>query len=137
MTAPWWAAFPPVTAKVSCGSARHRLRWEHGQLTAADHPEGESELVLAALGGEASGCITMIQAWNSQSDNPDALAAGPRTARDTITRPEAAVLPPFGPGRATFSRPMIAAYSSTLTVRTHTVTGHAAMSRTAVTRTVG
>jgi hypothetical protein len=133
MKAPWWAAFPPVTARVSCGSARHRLRWENGQLTAADHPEGESELVLAALGGEAPGCITMIQAWNSQADNLDVLATGPRTARDKIAVPEASGLLPLGRGGATFSRPMVAASSSTLTMTVRTGAGRAA-ARTAVRR---
>jgi hypothetical protein len=118
MTAPWWAAFPPLSARVPCGAATHQLRWAGGELTAADHADAESELVLAALGGEAAGCVQMIQAWNGHCDDPDVLALGPRGARDKLARRDAGdVMPRSGwSGRTVSSRPMAMAYSSTVTM---------------------
>src|SRR5271166_2121600 len=86
MTAPWWAAFPPVTAKVEC-DGRHRLRWEDGKIVALDHPDAESELVLAALGGDQPECVSLMRAWGAHSDNLDVLALGPRSARDQLVSP--------------------------------------------------
>ena len=86
MSAPWWAAFPPVTASVSC-AAKHRLRWQDGKLTAVDHPDAESELVLAALGGDQPECVRLMRAWGTHGTNLDVLAFGPRSAADTIALP--------------------------------------------------
>ena len=86
MNAPWWAAFPPVTVTVSC-ARKHRLRWQDGKLAALDHPDAESELVLAALGGEHPECVRLLMAWNAHSADLDVLAFGPRSAADTITVP--------------------------------------------------
>jgi len=84
---PWWAAFPPVTVTVSC-ARKHRLRWQDGKLAAADHRDAESELVLAALGGEQQECVRLVMAWNAHSADLNALAFGPRNAADTITFPD-------------------------------------------------
>lgn len=85
MTAPWWAAFPPAETSVPCGAGQHRLRWEEGRLIAADHPDAEGELVLAALGGERAHCVELVQAWGARSDDLDVLALGPRSASDELT----------------------------------------------------
>lgn len=98
MSALWWAAFPPVTVTVSCAS-KHRLHWQDGKLLAVDHPDAESELVLAALGGEHPECVRLVMAWNAHSSDLDVLAFGPRSAADTIT------LPPQFPAR--YSSPMV------------------------------
>jgi hypothetical protein len=82
---PWWAALPPVAADVSCGEQTHRLRWAEGKLTAADHADAEGELVLAALGGDRSDCVDLVEAWGRHSDDLEVLAAGPRSAADELT----------------------------------------------------
>jgi hypothetical protein len=87
VTAPWWAALPPVTAKTGCGGRTHTLRWAEGRLTAPDHPDAESELVLGALGGEQPRCIELVRAWGEHGDDLDALAIGPRTAADELDLP--------------------------------------------------
>ncbi len=86
MSAPWWAAFPPVTVTVSC-TGQHRLVWQEGRLAAVDHSDAESELVLAALGGEQSECVRLVRTWGTHSTNLDVLAIGPRLAADTIALP--------------------------------------------------
>ena len=97
---PWWAALPPVSVRVPCGSGTHQLRWEQGRLIAADHPDAEAELVLAALGGDRAECIELTEAWGGRSDDLEVLAVGPRSAADelTITRDEIDRLRLSGPG---------------------------------------
>jgi len=111
-TPPWWAALPPASVRVPCGDGTHQLRWEQGRLVAADHPDAEAELVLAALGGDRTECIELAEAWGSRSDDLEVLAVGPRSAADelTITRDEIDQLRLSGRGRMGFrgSRPMIA-----------------------------
>lgn len=103
---PWWAVLPPAEAQVSCGAGTHRLRWAEGRLTAADHPDAEGELVLAALGGERSECMDMVEAWGSHGDDLEILAVGPRSPADelTITADDVAQMMPGG-GLLGFARP--------------------------------
>jgi hypothetical protein len=98
---PWWATLPPASVQVPCGSGTHRLRWEQGRLIAADHPDAEAELVLAALGGDRTECTDLTEAWGGRSDDLEVLAAGPRSAADqlTITREEIEQLRPSDLGR--------------------------------------
>ncbi len=84
MTSPWWAAFGPAETHVTCGAGQHRIRWADGQLQAADHPDAEGELVLAALGGDATPCLDLASAWGKHSDDLTVLAIGPRSAADTL-----------------------------------------------------
>jgi hypothetical protein len=83
--APWWAVLPPAEAEVACGEETHRLLWKDGGLTASDHPDAEGELVLAALGGERSECIDLVESWGSRDDDLEVLAVGPRSADDELT----------------------------------------------------
>jgi hypothetical protein len=83
--APWWAALPPAEAEVACGAQTHRLLWKDGILTASHHPDAEGELVLAALGGERSECIDLVESWGSRGDDLEVLAVGPRAADDELT----------------------------------------------------
>jgi hypothetical protein len=108
-TPPWWAALPPASVGVPCGGGTHQLRWEQGGLVAADHPDAEAELVLAALGGDRTECIELAEAWGSRSDDLEVLAVGPRSAADelTITRDEIDQLRLAGLGFRG-SRPLIA-----------------------------
>jgi hypothetical protein len=85
----WWAAFGPAEAPVTCGEAKHRLRWADGTLQAVDHPDAEGELVLAALGGDTSPCLEMVRAWGGHTDDLTVLAVGPRSATDAVTIPAA------------------------------------------------
>src|SRR5215472_13998876 len=81
MSAPWRAALMPVCTTVRCDGS-HQLRWEDGRLWAVDHPDAESEMVLAALGGDEPECLRKVRAWGSHSDDLEALAIGPRSADD-------------------------------------------------------
>jgi hypothetical protein len=85
VSAPWWAALPPAQSQISCGAGQHLLRWADGELTAADHPDAEGELVLAALGGDKSECVTLVEAWGAHADDLDVLALGPRSPADQLT----------------------------------------------------
>jgi hypothetical protein len=60
------------------------LRWAGGRLNAADHDDAEGELVLAALGGDKAGCVTMLEAWAAHGDDLDVLALGPRSPADEL-----------------------------------------------------
>jgi hypothetical protein len=82
---PWWALLPPAQAEVSCGDQTHRLLWAEGRLTAADHPDAEGELVLAALGGDRSECVDVAGWWGARRDDLEVLAVGPRSAADELT----------------------------------------------------
>jgi len=84
---PWWAAFGPAEAPLSCGDAEHRLRWADGKLHALDHADAEGELVLAALGGDTSPCLDVVRAWGRHSDDLTVLAVGPRSPTDAVTIP--------------------------------------------------
>ena len=82
---PWWALLPPAQAEVSCDEQTHRLLWAEGRLTAADHPDAEGELVLAALGGDRSECVDLVGWWAARRDDLEVLAVGPRSAADELT----------------------------------------------------
>jgi hypothetical protein len=82
---PWWALLPPADARVPCGDGTHRLHWADGRLAAADHPDAEGELVLAALGGERPECIGLLESWGGRGDDLQVLAVGPRSAADELT----------------------------------------------------
>jgi hypothetical protein len=94
---PWWAALPPARVQVACGSRTHRLRWAEGRLTAEDHPDAGEELVLAALGGERSECVSLVESWGTHRDDLAVLAVGPRSAADelTLSREQLADMQPF------------------------------------------
>jgi hypothetical protein len=96
---PWWALLPSAQAEVSCGEQTHRLLWAEGRLTAADHPDAEGELVLAALGGDRSECVDLAGWWGARRDDLEILAVGPRSAADELTvTPEKMAEPGLGQG---------------------------------------
>ncbi len=84
MRPPWWAALPAVETRIRCGTGEHALRWSEGRLHAADHPDAEGELVLAALGGEKADCVALLEAWGAHADDLDVLALGPRSPSDEL-----------------------------------------------------
>jgi hypothetical protein len=84
VTSPWWAAFGPAQTRIECGTGQHVVRWAEGQLQAADHPDAEGELVLAALGGDATPCLELASGWGKHSDDLAVLAIGPRSHADKL-----------------------------------------------------
>jgi hypothetical protein len=84
VSAPWWAALRPAETRISCGTGQHVLRWADGRLAAADHPDAEGELVLAALGGDKAECVAVAEAWGAHHDDLDVLALGPRSPADEL-----------------------------------------------------
>jgi hypothetical protein len=111
VSAPWWAALPPAESRISCGTTQHVMRWVDGKLTAADHPDAEGELVLAALGGGKSECVAMVEAWGAHADDLDVLALGPRSPADQLAvtwdlvRSLRSVISPQQPGPSPAQRP--------------------------------
>jgi len=106
--ATWFTSAPACSASVPCGNGTHTLRWEAGAIELPSHPDGEAELVLAALGGEKAGCVELAETWQRHVADLSMLAIGPRGPADTITVTwdtvaEAEVRPPVsirGPRRA-------------------------------------
>ncbi len=85
MSSPWWAAFGPVEAQVACGPGQHSVRWSDGTLQPLEHADAEAELVLAALGGDATPCLGLVRAWARHCDDLVVLALAPRSADDALT----------------------------------------------------
>jgi hypothetical protein len=82
---------PPAQTGLSCGEQTHRLRWSEGRLIALDHPDAEGERVLAALGGDRSKCMDLVESWHAHGDDLEVLAIGPRSAADKLTLDPAAI----------------------------------------------
>jgi hypothetical protein len=81
----WFDSLPPANATVPCGSGRHTVRWEAGQLTLPAHPDAEAEMVLGALGGDKPGCVALAQTWDRHADDLAVLTAGPRYTADLVS----------------------------------------------------
>jgi hypothetical protein len=81
---PWFDCLPSCETQVPCGTGRHTVRWEAGSLVLPSHADVESELVLAALGGEKARCVEAAQAWERHADDLSVLAIGPRGPADQI-----------------------------------------------------
>jgi hypothetical protein len=80
----WFECLPGCEAQVPCGEVMHPVRWEAGALLLPEHPDTEAELVLAALGGDKAGCVTLAEAWGRHADDLSVLAVGPRAPADAI-----------------------------------------------------
>ena len=80
----WFHCLPPCEAYLPCGTGRHIVRWEEGELRLPSHPDPEAELVLAALGGGKARCIEVAQAWGRHAEDLSVLAVGPRGPADEI-----------------------------------------------------
>lgn len=81
----WHESLPTAETSVPCGGGTHTVRWEDGRLTLPAHPDAEAELVLGALGGEKPACVSLAETWERHADDLAVLAAGPRSAADTVT----------------------------------------------------
>jgi len=102
---PWYSCLASCQTMVPCGQGMHTVRWEAGALVLLAHADAEAELVLAALGGEKSGCIELAETWHRHTDDLSVLAIGPRGAADEINvswddvKQAAAAGPRGGPAR--------------------------------------
>jgi hypothetical protein len=81
----WFDSLPPCEAQVPCGERTHAFCWEAGTVVLPAHPDADAELVLAALGGEKAGCVTLAEVWSRHQEDLTVLALGPRAAADPIT----------------------------------------------------
>src|SRR5215831_11741789 len=80
----WFDSLPPANAMAPCGTGRHTVRWEAGQLTLPAHPDAEAEMVLGALGGDKPGCVALAETWARHADDLAVLTAGPRCTADRL-----------------------------------------------------
>ena len=81
---PWFGSLAPCESHVPCGSGRHVIRWEAGELRLPSHADPEAELVLAALGGEKARCVEVAEAWARHTADLTVLGIGPRGPADEI-----------------------------------------------------
>jgi hypothetical protein len=80
----WFDCLPSCAAYLPCGTDRHIVRWEAGELRLPSHPDPEAERVLAALGGEQARCVEVAQAWGRHAGDLTVLTVGPRGPADEI-----------------------------------------------------
>jgi hypothetical protein len=74
----------PYEARIHCGGAMHRLRWEAGTLQALDHVDAEGERALVALGGDPCSCIDALDSWAAHADDLRVLALTSRGPADRL-----------------------------------------------------
>jgi hypothetical protein len=96
----WWAGLAPAELPVDCGGQQHRVRWADGVLHTLDHDDPDGERALAALGGEPSGCILLLDAWARHADDLQVLVLASRGPADPLAAPEP---PPVGAYRSTLT----------------------------------
>ena len=81
----WFDSLPPADTAAPCGTGRHTVRWDAGQLTLPAHPDAEAEMVLGALGGDKPGCVALAETWARHADDLAVLTAGPRRTADRVS----------------------------------------------------
>ncbi len=86
---PWWKGLAPLEVEGPDGG--HRIRWNEGRLTLADHPDPEAEQTLGALGGARCQCLGVLEAWAACHENGAFLIAGPRNAEEVLHPPVEAI----------------------------------------------
>jgi len=98
VTPSWWTGLPPLEETIPCGDADHRIRWSAGELATPDHDDPDGERTLAALGGQATPCIEVLDAWQRHREDLDVLLLASRGAADPLDGPfSAARGGPAGP----------------------------------------
>lgn len=80
----WLTCLSPCHVDVPCGSGRHVIRWEAGELSLDSHADPEAERVLAALGGEKARCIEVAEAWDRHAADLTMLSVGPRRPGEIV-----------------------------------------------------
>jgi hypothetical protein len=103
VSAPWWTGLTPAEVAVECSDTRHTICWRDGELTVPAHEDPDGERSLAALGGEGSSCIEILDAWLRHRADLDVLLLASRGGSDR--------LPSDGNGMGPYRRrPMPRAY---------------------------
>lgn len=90
MSGDWWAGLAPVELPIRCGHGQHRLSWSGGRLVALDHPDGDRERALAALGADPFPCLDILDSWDRHADDLDVLALASRGPGDRVVPDDAA-----------------------------------------------
>jgi hypothetical protein len=90
MSSDWWAGLAPVELPIRCGHGQHRLSWSGGGLVALDHPDGDRERALAALGADPFPCLDILDSWDRHADDLDVLALASRGPGDRVIADDAA-----------------------------------------------
>jgi hypothetical protein len=90
MTGEWWTGLAPVELPVRCGHSEHRLSWTRGRLVALDHPDGDRERALVALGADPFPCLDILDSWDRHVDDLDVLALASRGPSDRVLPNDAA-----------------------------------------------
>ena len=103
MSREWWDGLLTVEVRLECSGETHTVRWQDGALNAADHEDPAAERALAALGGERTRCIELLDAWSRHTDDLRVLtitSRGPSdpVQADTESRFVSAVAGPPRPG---------------------------------------
>ena len=88
MSREWWDGLLPVEVRLDCSGGTHTVRWEDGVVNAVDHEDPVGERALAALGGERSTCIELLDSWARHADDLRVLTIASRGASDPV-RPDA------------------------------------------------
>lgn len=104
-------ALEPAELPVECGGQTHRLRWAEGELRSLDHADAAGERTLAALGGEPSRCVQLLDAWARHADDLDVLLLASRGPSDPLGGPDD---DSAGSGRGGMSFMSPGAYRSTV-----------------------
>ncbi|MCU1600130.1 MAG: hypothetical protein JWO22_839 [Frankiales bacterium] len=96
---------PRAIHDIRCGDESHQLAWSHGAITTLDHADPDGERTLAALGGQRSRCIDVLDAWQRQRHSLRVLAIAPRSPADFLVGDDLAPVPQSGarPGRLSSS----------------------------------
>ncbi len=84
MSREWWDGLLPVEVRLDCSGGTHAVRWEDGVLTASDHEDPTAERALAALGGERTRCIELLDTWARHADDLRVLTITSRGASDPV-----------------------------------------------------
>lgn len=65
----WYHAVDPVSATVDCNGEEHRVVWQRGKLSLADHDLG-AERTMLVFGGEPCTCLRVLEMWRQQFGMP-------------------------------------------------------------------
>ena len=84
MSRQWWDGLLPVEVRLDCSGGTHAVRWEDGVLNAVDHEDPAAERALAALGGERSRCVELLDTWARHGDDLRVLIITSRGASDPV-----------------------------------------------------
>lgn len=88
-----WFGHLPTQVELDCGGERHWVRWESGVLHTLNHADPEGERTLAAIAGERSSCIQLLDLWARHEDDLRVLVLASRGPGDPLHRQDLGVQP--------------------------------------------